>query len=93
MVNTAIREGLPNSFLEAAAAGCAILSHVDTDGFASRFGYHARMDDFEEGLQFLLDNNRWRERGRKGREYVQNTFETDLSLKKHIEIYTRLMLS
>jgi glycosyltransferase involved in cell wall biosynthesis len=91
MINTATREGLPNSFLEAAAAGCAILSHVDTDGFASRFGYHARTDDFEEGLRYLLENDRWRERGKKGRQYVRNTFEMNSSIIKHIDIYTRLM--
>jgi glycosyltransferase involved in cell wall biosynthesis len=91
MINTAIREGLPNSFLEAAAAGCAILSYVDTDGFASRFGYHAQTDDFEDGLRYLLENNRWRERGEKGRQYVNNTFEMNSAIKKHVDIYSRLV--
>jgi glycosyltransferase involved in cell wall biosynthesis len=54
MVNTATREALPNSFLEAAAHRCAILSLVDPDGFASRFGYHAKDEDFSKGLEFLL---------------------------------------
>ncbi len=44
LVNTAAREGLPTTFLEAAANRCALLSSVDPDGFASRFGYHARGD-------------------------------------------------
>lgn len=91
MINTAAREGLPNSFLEAAAAECAILSHVDTDGFASRFGYHARTDDFEDGLRFLMQNDRWRECGKKGYQYVRNTFEIEAAIKKHIDIYNQLM--
>lgn len=91
MVNTASREGLPNSFLESAAAKCAILSHVNPDGFASRFGYHAGDDDFEKGLKFLLENDRWRERGEKGYQYVKEAFEMDSAIKKHIDIYTQLM--
>ncbi|HEX6014135.1 MAG TPA: glycosyltransferase family 4 protein [Geminicoccaceae bacterium] len=50
MVNTATREAMPNAFLEAAAHGCAILSAVDPDGFASRFGYRAARDEFAAGL-------------------------------------------
>lgn len=90
MVNTASREGLPNSFLESAAAKCAILSHVDPDGFASRFGYHAKNDDFEEGLRFLLENDRWRERGELGYQYVKETFELNKSIQMHIDIYKGL---
>ncbi|MFL5537114.1 MAG: glycosyltransferase family 4 protein, partial [Gemmatimonadales bacterium] len=51
LVNTALREGLPRSFLEAAAFKCAILSRVDPDGFASRFGYRVEEDDFAGGLR------------------------------------------
>ncbi len=46
LVNTSAREGLPNAFLEAAANGCAILSEVDPDGFASRFGVSCRRWEF-----------------------------------------------
>ena len=91
MINTASREGLPNSFLESAAAKCAILSHVDPDGFASRFGYHAENDDFEEGLRFLLENDRWRERGELGYQYVKETFELNKSIQMHIDIYKELV--
>ena len=58
-----MREGLPRSFLEATYFKCAILSRVDPDGFASRFGRRVENDDFVEGLHSLLAQNRWRERG------------------------------
>lgn len=91
LVNTATREGLPNSMLEAAAHGCAILSHVDPDGFASNFGYHAANDDFEKGLKWLLDDNRWRERGKAGRAYTFATFELNRALDLHEAAYRHIL--
>ena len=70
MVNTATREAMPNAFLEAAAHGCAILSAVDPDGFASRFGWHVVRDDFAAGLAALLAHGTWRERGQAARRHV-----------------------
>ena len=87
MVNTAAREGLPNAFIEAASHGCAILSAVDPDGFASRFGYHAKDDDFVDGLRALLHDDLWKERALLGREYVGEIFATDKAIDRHIAIY------
>jgi glycosyltransferase involved in cell wall biosynthesis len=92
MVNTAAREGLPNSFLEAAANQCAILSHVNPDGFASRFGYHAQKDDFEEGLHYLLADDTWRKCGKLGFQYVKDTFEIQRSIQMHTDIYSDLLV-
>lgn len=90
-VNTATREAMPNSIIEASASKCAILSHVDPDGFASRFGYHAKNDDFEEGLRFLLEKDRWRARGEKAYEYVKDTFEMEKAITMHMDIYKNLV--
>jgi glycosyltransferase involved in cell wall biosynthesis len=87
MVNTATREALPNAFIEAASHKCAILSHVDPDGFASQFGFHAKENDFEKGIQFLLKNDRWKDRGEKGYQYIKNTFEINRAMENHINIY------
>lgn len=87
LVNTSAREGLPNSMLEAAAHRCAILSAVDPDGFASKFGWHVRNDDFESGLRYLLEDDRWRERGLDAWRHVAATFETARAVEKHIEAY------
>jgi glycosyltransferase involved in cell wall biosynthesis len=86
-VNTATREGLPNAFLEAAAHGCAILSYVDPDGFATRFGRRAARDDFESGLGQLLAGDAWRERGAAGRRFVSETFELSHAMDLHEAAY------
>jgi len=90
LVNTAAREGLPNALKEAAAHGCAILSSVDPDGFASRFGYHAEKDDFIQGLKILLQGDNWRERGAQGREYVTQMFEVGKAIDQHVRVYENL---
>lgn len=90
-VNAATREAMPNSILESAAARCAILSHVDPDGFASQFGYHAENNDFEEGLRHLLEKDRWRECGEKGYQYVKETFEMNRAIQLHMDIYKKLL--
>jgi glycosyltransferase involved in cell wall biosynthesis len=91
MVNTATREALPNSFLEAAAHECAILSHVDPDGFASNFGYHAADDDFERGLASLLEHDRWRSRGKVAGDHVREVFEINRALDLHEAAYRQLL--
>ena len=91
MVNTATREALPNAFLEAAAHRCAILSAVDPDGFASQFGYHVQDDNFSKGLDFLLENQKWKERGERGYEYVKETFEINRAIDQHITIYGKIL--
>jgi glycosyltransferase involved in cell wall biosynthesis len=91
MVNTAAREGLPNSFIEAAAHGCAILSAVDPDGFASRFGFHVQDDNFVGGLKYLLKDNTWLQRGNLGYEYVKNIFDTEKAINQHLNIYDQLI--
>lgn len=87
MINTAAREGLPNSFIEACAHKCAILSSVDPDSFSSQFGYFASDDDFSEGLQFLLQDERWKELGKKGYNYVNGLFSLDKAMERHINMY------
>ncbi|GJL54183.1 MAG: hypothetical protein NPIRA02_13150 [Nitrospirales bacterium] len=91
LVNTATREGLPNSFLEAAAHGCAILSAVNPDGFASDFGYHVTDGRFDKGLKYLLEHRRWEERGILGRVYVQKNFELNHAISLHLALYERLL--
>ncbi|MEW5871970.1 MAG: glycosyltransferase family 4 protein [Chloroflexota bacterium] len=90
LVNTAAREGLPNAFIEAAAHNCAILSAVDPDGFASRFGYCANDDDFKRGLEVLLDGDRWRELAQRGYEYVREVFSIDKAIDRHLAVYQEL---
>jgi len=89
-VNTSAREGLPNVFIEAASHHCAILSSVDPDSFASKFGYHSSHDEFEEGLRILISNDQWREKAKAGYEYVKEVFAVDKSIQLHIGNYEQL---
>ncbi len=91
LVNTAAREGLPNAFIEACAYGCAILSAVDPDDFASRFGFQVRNGDFAQGLRYLLQGDRWRIKASEGYAYVRETFSLDKAMSAHLEVYERLL--
>ncbi len=91
LVNTSVHECLPVSFLEAAAHRCAILSPHDPDGFATRFGYHAAAGDYVEGLSWLLEGDRWRERGERGYRYVSAVHEKKRAIDRHVEVYEGLM--
>jgi glycosyltransferase involved in cell wall biosynthesis len=101
MVNASTKEALPNAFLEAAAHRCAILAGLDPEGFSSEFGYFVRPrdpaqdlpdpEDFAQGLRFLLEDDRWRERGQRGYQHVRHTFATERSIGLHIEAYRQLI--
>ncbi|MFP3951179.1 MAG: glycosyltransferase family 4 protein [Candidatus Bathyarchaeia archaeon] len=90
LVNTSVSECLPISFLEAAAQGCAILSLHDPDDFATKFGYRASsVEDLSSGLSMLVEDGSWRERGKRGYEYVKNVHERPRVIDMHINIYER----
>jgi glycosyltransferase involved in cell wall biosynthesis len=91
LVNASPREGLPNTFLEAAANRCAILSYNDPDGFASHFGYHASANDLAEGLDCLLAKCEWKRAGERGHDYVSRTFGVAPAMEKHIDAYERVL--
>ncbi len=87
LMNTAVREGLPNSFVEAAGHRCAILSQVNPDHFAEKFGFYVKDEDFHAGLHSLLENQLWRKMGEKGYEYVNSTYEMTAAMDAHEEMY------
>jgi len=87
LVNSSLREGLPTTFVEAAAHRCAILSFTDPDGFATRFGFVAPEGRLDDGLQHLLEDGRWKPLGEKGRDYVERVFSVDRAMDAHEEVY------
>ena len=91
MVNTATREGLPNAFIEALASRCAILSSVNIDGLASRFGFNPAKDNFAEGLEHLLKDDRWRILGVAGYEWSRKRFDIQEAIDQHINVYEQLV--
>jgi glycosyltransferase involved in cell wall biosynthesis len=90
-VNTASREAHPLTFFEAAGRGCAILSYVNPDDFASEFGYWAENEDFATGMRELIESGTWRERGARAHEYVKEHYRYDLAAKAHLDLYARLL--
>jgi glycosyltransferase involved in cell wall biosynthesis len=88
-VNASKREGWPtNSLLEAASYKCALLAgRACRNGFAENFGYCALDGDFEKGLRWLLEENRWRELGEKGYAHVNAEYRTDLVIDRYVQIY------
>lgn len=91
MINTAARECLPVAYLEAAAHRCAILSFVNPDNFATGFGYHAADEDFARGLSWLLTEDRWRQRGELGQEYVRQNHQLGKAVDMHLNVYHSLL--
>jgi glycosyltransferase involved in cell wall biosynthesis len=91
LVNPSVREGLPNSFLEALAHKCAILSSVNPENIVEKFGFYVKDDDFAAGLNNLLTNNNWKKKGEDGQRYVIENYELDYTIEKHIKIYKEVL--
>ena len=92
LINTASREGLPLTFLEAAGAGCAIISFVNPDDFPERFGVHVGDDNFEGALRALLaDPAVIHARGAEARAYVLETYEASAALAHHLQAYEKCL--
>ena len=89
LVNSSLREGLPTSFIEAAAHRCAILAFTDPDGFATKFGVVAQEQGggLKQGLQELLRADRWKALGQEGRRHVEGVFSTDHAMEAHCRAY------
>jgi glycosyltransferase involved in cell wall biosynthesis len=87
LINTAAREGLPLTFIEAAANGCAILSACDPDGYASNFGYHVTDGDFARGLDALMAGDAWRMAGERARAHVDREHASDAAIRHQLSLY------
>lgn len=91
LVNTSAREGLPYTFLEAAGYGVSVLSCLNPESFASKYGYFVTDGDFESGLHYLLEKDRWREAGERAMKFVQSTWKEEECIDRHLELYKSLL--
>ena len=91
LVNGSLREGLPLVFIEAAGHGCAILSRLNPDGFASRFGFCLRDGDFEKGLAVLLSSNLWKARAKLEKKYVTEIYDETKAVNDRVQAYGNLL--
>jgi glycosyltransferase involved in cell wall biosynthesis len=90
MVLPSVREGLPIAMLEALAHKCALLSSVNPDGLTESFGYWAKKDDFEEGLKWLLKNDRWKRLGEEGYRYVKENHNIEKIINEFVNLLRQL---
>lgn len=91
LVNTSTREGLPNAFLEALAHECALLSIVNPENLTQRFGHVIKDRDFGNGLKYLIENSRWKDKGKAGYAYIKRHYELHKAIDMHIAIYEKLL--
>ncbi|MFP3138027.1 MAG: glycosyltransferase family 4 protein [Nitrososphaeria archaeon] len=91
LLNTSAREGLPITFLEAAAHASAIVSGVNPDGWAERFGVHVTGDDFVGALRYAIKNRLHETKGMDAYNYVKDVHEERKVVKMHEEIYQKII--
>ncbi len=91
LVNTALREGLPNAFVEALAHKCAIISSVDPDNITSRFGIKVENDNFAGALQKILLNDDWKTKGVNGYKFINENFSIEKIIYEHIKAYNSIL--
>jgi glycosyltransferase involved in cell wall biosynthesis len=95
LVNTSDSEGFANTFIQAGAAGAAILSFkVNPDDFLIKYNCglccFGDMDKLAMGLRFLLENNRYLEIGQNGRKYVEARHDISKIVEEYKAIFVRL---
>lgn len=91
LLNSSVREGLPISFLEAGAHGCSIVSSVDPDNYASRFGAFVRDGNFKDSISALISSEECFVLGRRAHEHMEKFHETGRVMEEHVKAMDRLL--
>ncbi len=79
------------SFLEALAHKTPIISGENPDHLTSTYGFHVENEDYESGLEWLLDSDNWRKKGELGRQHVSEVYEMDHVVDQHIQKYEEVL--
>lgn len=89
LLNTSAREGLPITFLEAAAHSANIIAPVDPDGFTSSFGALVLDGDFARAIRQAVREETFRTTGRRGYDHALRVHETKRVIQRHVEILSQ----
>lgn len=90
-LNTSVREGLPSSFLEAGARGCAIVSSVNPDNYSSKFGSFVENGEFSKNLRNLIKSEECFEKGKLAHQHMLKFHQTSKVMREHIDAMNRLL--
>lgn len=91
LLNTSVREGLPVTFLEAMVRKTCIVSEVDPDGYATRFGVAVREGKYAEAIRMAINGGLYMEKGKLGFEHAVAVHEISSVMNKHVEIYGKII--
>ncbi len=92
LLNTSVYEALPVTFLEAIAHKNAICAFVDPDHYASMFGAQSyNVDDMERALKYLMNGDRWKQKGESGYAHALRFHDTPKCIDSHLSIYRGLL--
>lgn len=90
-LNTSVREGLPSSFLEAGARGCALVSSVNPDNYPSMFGSFVEKGEFSTALGDLIKSEECFELGRLAHKHMLKNHQTSMVMREHVNAMNRLL--
>lgn len=91
LLNTSAREGLPVSFLEAGAKGCAIVSSVNPDNYPSKFGSFVENGEFPAVIRKMVKGEECFELGKKAHKHMLNFHQTSIVMRQNINAMKRVL--
>jgi len=96
LVNTSDSEGFPNVFVQACKWSVPILSlNVNPDGFLDQYSCGLSCDGdmsrLEQGLKFLLENDRCLELGQNARRYAEERHDIKKIVEQYKDIFRNLL--